>query len=184
VADGTLAVKQTLLADGTKETPNMLRFGMTMQMPYDLDRSQFYGRGPIENYNDRHDSQRLGIYSQTSDDQLFPYIRPQENGNKTDIRWWRQTNSTGRGILVETLNGEPLSMSALHYAQMDLDDGDEKEQRHTPDVPRSKYVNLCIDQVQAGVGGIDSWSGNAEALEKYRVKCENRSYSFVIKPVK
>ncbi len=70
----------------------MMRFGVVMQLPYTMDHSEFYGRGPIENYSDRKYSQLLGIYHQTADEQFYPYIRPQETGTKSDIRWWRQAD--------------------------------------------------------------------------------------------
>lgn len=176
-----LKVEQKLTTD-TAAGPNMLRFGMVMELPYTMDKSQFYGRGPIENYADRKLSQQVGLYEQTADEQFYPYIRPQETGTKTDIRWWKQTDGTGRGLLVES--NDLLSMSALHYTVADLDDGEAKEQRHPEQIARSKFTNLCIDQLQAGVGGIDSWSGNAEALRQYQVGYGNRAFTFWLIPLK
>ena len=75
-------------------------------------------------------------------------------------------------------------MNVLHYSIDDLDEGLDKHQRHPEEVPQSKFTNVCIDEMQAGVGGIDSWSGNAEALPKYRVSYKDRSFSFWLKPCK
>lgn len=178
---GEVEVTQELIPTAGAEVPNMLRYGMVMQMPYDMDRSEFFGRGPVENYNDRKLSQRIGIYKQTADEQLYPYIRPQESGTKSDIRYWQQTNSQGKGVRVEAR--KPFSASALHYTVEDLDDGDEKEQRHMQDVPKSKFTNFYINGEMAGVGGVNSWSGKAEALDQYRVPFGNKKFVFSLKPV-
>ena len=178
--DGTITITEQMQT--TSQQPDLLRYGMVLQMPYDMDRSQYYGRGPVENYNDRHLSQRVGVYSQTADEQFFPYVRPQETGTKTDIRWWRQTSPKGVGVCVEA--EEPFSASALHYSVDDLDEpGTDKAQRHSPQVPRSRYTNLSIDQVHAGVGGIDSWSDWGQALPPYRVSCQDRTFTFRLTPI-
>ena len=159
----------------------MMRFGMVLEMPYQFDRSTFYGRGPVENYVDRKLSQRVGLYTQTVDEQFYPYIRPQETGTKSDLRWWKQTDASGFGL--EVGNAGLFSASALHYSVSALDDGDSKEQRHSPQIPKSKYVNLSIDLEQAGVGGVDSWSMNGIALPQYRTNYGDKDFTFVLKPV-
>ena len=178
---GCILVSETMLPAADSKATNMLRYGMKIDMPYQMDQSIFYGRGPIENYADRNSSQNIGIYRQTADEQFYPYIRPQETGTKTDIRWWMQTNDAGKGLQVMSI--APISASALHYNIDDLDDGDAKEQRHSPQVPKSKYTELCIDMLQAGVGGIDSWTPKAEALSQYRVPCVKRDFHFWLIPV-
>ena len=183
---GTLFIHEVLqtdsAAEANHEVSGMFRFGLVMQMPYDMDRSQFYGRGPAENYSDRYQSQRVGIYSQTADEQFFPYIRPQETGTKTGMRWWKQTNDQGAGIMITSHHR--LSLSALHYSVEALDEGDEKGQRHAPDVPKDRYTNLYIDGIHAGVGGINSWSPEAEALPPYRVKYSDKRFGFFITPIR
>ena len=179
--DGSMQVEQQLVADKSADTPNMLRYGIVMELPYQLEHSEYYGRGPIENYVDRKHSQLIGIYTQTADEQFYPYIRPQESGTKSDIRYWIQTDASGRGFRIESL--APYAASALHYTISDLDDGDKKEQRHSPQVPKSHYTNLCLDLVQAGVGGIDSWSSNAEALARYRIPYQDYNFVFRIVPI-
>lgn len=181
-ARGGVMVEQQLITDDDANVPNMLRYGMTLQLPYDVSQSSFYGRGPVENYIDRDSSQMIGLYSQNADQQFYPYIRPQESGTKCDLRWWSQTDASGSGVKI--VSDKAFSASALHYAVKDLDDGDEKEQHHSPQVPKSKFTELCFDEVQAGVGGIDSWSGNAEALPDYRVAYKNRTFRFVLTPIK
>ena len=129
-----MKVVEQMKTDADSKQPWMPRFGMVMQLPYDMDRSVFYGRGPVENYPDRRLSQRVGIYSLTADEQFYPYIRPQETGTKGDIRWWDQTTATGKGMHIEA--AEPFYASALHYAIEDLDGPNgEKAQRHSPQVP-------------------------------------------------
>ena len=178
-ADGSMAVTEAMTTTSGADISPMFRFGMVMELPYDMDQSTFYGRGPVENYADRKLSQNIGIYTQTADEQFYPYIRPQETGTKCDIRWWRQTDSEGNGFTV--MADKEFAASALHYSIADLNDGDEKEQRHTPQVPKSRYTNLCIDLAQAGVGGVDSWSKNGLALPEYRVEYKDRVFRFVLK---
>ena len=181
---GTVIVTQTLEQENDSIAQQMLRFGMVMELPASMDQSKFYGRGPIENYNDRNDAQNVGIYVQNVDEQYFPYIRPQETGTKTDIRWWKQSGRSGEGLVVSALNGQVLgAMSAIRYAVADMDEGMEKEQRHQSNVKKSPFVNLYIDGEMAGVGGVDSWSKNGQALPQYRVMLKGKkSFSFVIKP--
>ena len=180
--NGQLKVVEHLVPNAGAKTTNMLRFGMVADLPYAMDKSEFYGRGPIENYSDRCTSQNIGIYNQSADEMFHPYVRPQESGPKTDIRWWKQTDVSGAGFLI--VASKPFSASALHYAIKDLDEGDVKRQRHSAQVPKSKYTELCFDEAQAGVGGIDSWSADAEALPKYRVECKERTFMFWILDVK
>ena len=180
----SLTVTEQMVPDGNnKEVAGMLRYGMVMQLPYTMDKSRFYGRGPIENYADRKESQLMGWYTQTADEQFYPYIRPQETGTKSDIHTWSQTDANGFGI--EVIPSEPKLMyaSALHYDIKDLDDGDDKEQRHLEQISKSKYTNLFIDGYHAGVGGVDTWSGWAEALPPYRVKLDKEmTFQFRITP--
>ena len=180
----SLTVTEQMVPDGNnKEVAGMLRYGMVMQLPYTMDKSRFFGRGPIENYADRKESQLMGWYTQTADEQFYPYIRPQETGTKSDIHTWSQTDANGFGI--EVIPSEPKLMyaSALHYDIKDLDDGDDKEQRHLEQISKSKYTNLFIDGYHAGVGGVDTWSGWAEALPPYRVKLDKEmTFQFRITP--
>ena len=180
--DGRIKVVEQLKTDKDAKQPDMARFGMVMQLPYEMERSAYYGRGPIENYGDRKLSQRIGIYNQTADEQFYPYIRPQENGLKSDVRWWNQTTAQGQGMRIEAI--EPFSVSALHYAIEDLDEPKPaKGQRHSTQVPKSKYTNLCIDGAHTGVGGANSWSNWGLALPKYRVPYQDRTFTFQFVPL-
>ena len=183
--DGTSlnVTEQMVPSDSNKEVAGMFRFGMVMGLPYTMDKSHFFGRGPIENYNDRKESQLLGWYTQTADEQFYPYIRPQETGTKSDISIWEQTDGNGYGVIVTPANPSLMYASALHYDIKELDEGDNKAQRHPEQLTKSKYTNLFIDGYHTGVGGVDSWSGWAEALPQYRVKLDKElSFQFCITP--
>ena len=182
IEGGAIHVFEQMTTDPEAKVADMFRYGVVVDMPYASDKSQYYGRGPIENYSDRRDCMPIGIYNQTADEQFFPYIRPQENGTKTDMRWWEQRNGEGFGLRIQSCDA--FTASALHYNISDLDDGDDKDQRHSPDVPKSRYTELSLDLVQTGVGGINSWNGDAQALPKYRVNYKDRTFKFWLIPVK
>ena len=176
---GAVKVTENFIATEGEKVSDLFRFGMQMQLPYEMDKSQYYGRGPIENYSDREECMKIGIYSENADNQYFPYIRPQESGTKGDIRWWKQTDAAGFGFMVK--NCKPFYASALHFDTDELDDGDEKEQRHSFNLKKSKYTNLFLDGEHMGVGGENSWG--AWPLEKYRVHYGDKTFSFAIIPL-
>ena len=175
---GAVKVTEDFKATEGAKVSDMFRFGMLLQMPYSMEKSTYYGRGPIENYSDRKDCMRIAIYNDDADNQYFPYIRPQESGTKSDIRWWKQTDATGLGLQVKSC--APFYASALHFDTEELDDGDEKEQRHSFDLKKSKFTNLFLDAAHVGVGGENSWG--AWPLEKYRVHYGNKTFNFVLIP--
>ncbi len=176
---GAIEVTQSMTTDKNAQVSNMFRFGMRTELNKQLANIQYYGRGPIENYVDRNNCTNIGKYVQTVDEQFYSYIRPQETGTKTDIRWWNQTNKGGNGI--QLVGKAPFSASALHYTMESLDDGLEKDQRHSELVPQTDYVNFCIDKVQMGLGCVNSWG--ALPLEKYMVPYQDYDFTFVIKPI-
>ena len=175
---GAVKVTEDFKATEGAKVSDMFRFGMLLQMPYSMEKSTYYGRGPIENYSDRKDCMRIAIYNDDADNQYFPYIRPQESGTKSDIRWWKQTDATGLGLQVKSC--APFYASALHFDTEELDDCDEKEQRHSFDLKKSKFTNLFLDAAHMGVGGENSWG--AWPLEKYRVHYGNKTFNFVLIP--
>ena len=177
---GVVKVTETFKATQGEKVSDLFRFGMLMQLPYEMDKSQYYGRGPIENYSDRKECMNIGIYSDNADNQYFPYIRPQESGTKADIRWWKQTDAQGFGFMVKDC--KPFYASAIHFDTDELDDGNDKEQRHSFNLQKSKYTNLFLDGEHMGVGGENSWG--AWPLEKYRIHYGDKSFSFAIIPLK
>ena len=177
---GAMCITQGIAFNDTvSDLPEMLRYGMVMELPHAMEQSEFYGRGPIENYADRRYSQRLGVYRQTADEQFYPYIRPQETGTKGDIRWWRQTDAAGIGF--EVTSDKPFFASALHYDIATLDEGDVKHQRHPSQLEKSRFTVLTLDGEHSGLGNIDSWG--ARCLEPYRLPAVNRTCSFTITPI-
>ena len=176
---GAMKVSQEFDASDGAKVSDLFRFGMLMQLPYDMDKSQYYGRGPIENYSDREDCMRIGIYSDDADNQYFPYIRPQESGTKGDMRWWNQTDASGFGFKVKSC--KPFYASAIHFDTEELDDGDDKDQRHSFNLKKSKFTNLFLDAEHSGVAGENSWG--AWPLEKYRLHYGDKNFTFVLIPL-
>lgn len=158
--------------------PEMPRFGMRMAMPRDMEKMTYYGRGPGENYPDRANAAFVGLYRQSVGEQFHPYIRPQENGAKTDIRWWSVSDASGRGVTVTSPT--LFIATALHYTQESLDDGDDKRQSHSELVAESDGTYVSIDKAISGLGCVNSWG--SQPLEKYRVRCENREFTFRLTP--
>ena len=176
---GAVKVTQKMTADQQAKVSPMFRFGMQMQMPKSFETIEYYGRGPIENYSDRNHVTDLGLYRQSVDEQFYSYIRPQETGTKTDIRWWKQLNSAGRGLQI--VAEAPFSASALHYTIESLDDGWDKGQSHSPEVKQADLTNLCIDKAQMGLGCVNSWG--AWPLKQYQLPYGDYEFTFILTPV-
>ena len=168
--------------------PEIPRMGMQLQLPEEFMNLKWFGRGPHENYSDRKTSAFVDLYESTADDQYVPYIRPQENGYKTDARWLTLTDDNGTGILV---SGIPLiSFAALKNVHDDFESPGRLSQyrkdaksanTHTIDVKPRDLVNLNVDLGQMGVGGDDSWG--AMIHPQYRLLEKKYEYSFRIRPV-
>ena len=176
---GAVKVTEDFKATEGAKVSDMFRFGMLMQMPYTMEKSNYYGRGPIENYSDRKNCMRIGVYTDDADNQYFPYIRPQESGTKGDMRWWNQTDASGFGFKVKSC--KPFYASAIHFDTEELDDGDDKDQRHSFNLKKSKFTNLFLDAEHSGVAGENSWG--AWPLEKYRLHYGDKNFTFVLIPL-
>jgi len=181
----------TIYGDGTLKTdlhfkavkgkyPLLLRAGTNLELDKQYSNISFYGRGPWENYADRKSASLIGVYNQKLKDQYFPYARPQESGNKTDVRWLSITNAKGRGIQILHLDNL-LSVSALPYSLDDLDPEQDKKQYHSGELVMKDKAYLHIDLNQSGVQGIDSWG--AQPLKEYRIPFADYNYSYWIKPI-
>ena len=174
---GDIVIKNRFVP-GSADLPEIPRFGMMMTLPSEFDSISWYGRGPHENYWDRKTGAAIGIYQGTVMEQYHPYIRPQENGNKTDIRWVALTNNRGMRLLAV---GIPLlSISAHHFLIEDFDPGLEKRQRHTYHLKKRDLVTLNLDYKQMGVGGDNSWG--ARPHDEYSLYPQEYSYSFRLRP--
>ena len=176
-AAGEILVDFDLKIDEDKEAPMIFRVGMKMAMPASFDKVQYYGRGPHENYSDRKETALIKIYDQTVDEQYYPYIRPQETGNKSDVRWLKLK---GKGLSLKFTGSEPFNFTTLHYLAEDLDDGMKREQRHAAEVEKRDLTNLFIDTAQMGLGSINSWG--RLPLKKYWLTDKEYKYSFKISP--
>jgi beta-galactosidase len=171
---GDVILKNTFVP-GHDRLPEIPRVGMAMTLNGEFENMSWFGRGPHENYWDRKTGAFVGVYEGKVIDQYHPYIRPQENGYKTDVRWVALTNSEGMGLLAV---GEPyLSVSALPFLNEDFDEGPEKVQRHTFHIKRRDLVTLNLDYKQMGVGGDTSWGARARPHPEYTL-FPNRTYAY------
>ncbi len=178
-AAGAVTVGAALDISGL-QTPELPRFGMRIELPKQYDRLSYYGRGPWENYADRNTASFIGIYNSTVKDQYTPYIRPQENGYKTDVRWLVLQNNSGSGIKIEGM--QPVCFSALHNYTEDFDPGLTKKNQHIADITERNFVVLQIDLKQRGVGGDNSWG--ALPHDEYRLTEKKFSYAYKISLIK
>ncbi len=181
---GEVTVTEKMTTDKEAKVADLFRYGMQLQMPASFSKLEYYGRGPEENYIDRHSSAFIGKYEANVKDEYYPYVRPQESGNHTDIRYFSIFNpTTGKGITFEGY--APMECSAIPYLVEDLDAGIEKEHawgQHSGDLVEKGLVQLHIQQRQFGLGCIDSWGSSP--MEKYRMHYQDRCFSFVIKAKK
>lgn len=180
-ADGVVGVSEQMSVDKTKEKmPELFRFGMELTMPAIYDRLTYYGRGPVESYVDRKAGAKLGLYKQNVADQYYPYIRPQESGNKSDLRWFRVEGLNRRGL--EFRSNIPFQASALPFLTSDLDSGKNKDgHKHSGELEPRKLTNVHIDAVQMGLGCEDSWG--ALPRKEYRYPYGDYGFEFVITPL-
>ncbi len=175
--DGSVKVTATMDL-GDRDLPELPRFGMRTELPQAYQNLKYYGRGPYENYSDRNFASLVGLYEDQVENQYYKgYIRPQESGNKTDVRWLSLTANDGGGLLIE--GAQPISFTAINHSTEDLDPGLTKKQQHPTDLPVRNNVYLNIDLKQRGVGGDDSWGAYPHA--QYRLTDKKYSYSYTIK---
>jgi beta-galactosidase len=174
--NGTGTLKTEYLLEAAKELPDIPKVGIQGGINRNLDEITWYGRGPLENYSDRRYGFDTGIYSCSLHDFGEPYVMPQENGNRTDVRWMMLTNGEGRGLVV--VADSLLSMGAWPYTEEVIN-----RAQHTNELVESGFITLNIDLLQMGVGGNDSWSEVGQPLEKYRIKPGKWRYTFFLAPV-
>ena len=178
--DGTILVQNSYtIAEG--DYRSLMRVGNDLELNGQFSNIQWYGRGPWENYWDRHTASNIGKYSQTIDQQYFPYARPQESGNKTDVRWISMTNNKGTGVRFE-LADSVLSVAALPYSIDQLDPAPVKKQFHSGELEKAAAIYMHVDLKQMGLQGIDSWG--SMPLKKYWITAGKYAYSYWIRPVR
>lgn len=180
-AVGEVSVTEKMTTDKVAKIADLFRYGMVLDLPASFSKLEYYGRGPGENYIDRHSSTFIGKYESDVKDEYYPYIRPQESGNHTDIRYFSIFNpASGKGITFEGY--APMECSAIPYSIEDLDSGDKKEHawgQHSGDLVDKGLTQVHIQQRQYGLGCIDSWM--SKPMEKYRMHYGDREFRFVIK---
>lgn len=170
----------TTIIEKEHEMPEMLRYGTKVEIPGQFSKVTWYGRGPQENYSDRKTGAFVGLYESSVDELYFPYIRPQENGYRTDTRWVALQNEKGKGLLFI---GEPMvCFSALNYSIDDLDQGIKKNYKHTNDLVKRDFVSLNLDYGQTGVGGDDSWGARPHA--QYTLNYGEYYYKYIFRPLR
>jgi beta-galactosidase len=172
--DGMVKVDYNLIVNDS--LPNIPKVGMQCGINRNFDKIQWYGRGPQENYIDRRYGADVGIYKMNVEKFMEPYVYPQENGNRTDVRWMYLSDDERKGLLI--VADSLLSMSAWTYSAENINNA-----KHTNELKDAGYINLNIDLVQMGVGGNDTWSEVSAPLGKYQIPARNYSYSFYLVPV-
>ena len=175
---GAVLVNQKMTATKDAKVAQLFRFGMQLPMPQNFENVTYYGRGPVENYNDRKGNAFIGFYEQTVDEQFYPYERPQETGTKTDLRFYELGNTYNNSLRIESDN--LFSASALHYTIEDLDDGENKKQSHPEFLKKAPLTNVCIDKAQMGMGCVNSWG--AWPRSEYQLPYGDYDFTFMLTP--
>lgn len=170
-------IKLDYALKASEDLPNIPRIGMQMGVKKEYDLLNWYGKGPLENYIDRNHGFQIKRYSLKLKNFVEPYVMPQENGNRTEVRWMALTEPQKEKGLLVVSEQKPLNMSAWPYTQENLN-----EAKHTYDLKDPGFITLNIDLNQMGVGGNDSWSHVGQPLEKYQIPAKNYRYSFYLVP--
>ena len=199
LADGSLQLSLDL-AKQPEDTPDLPRFGMRLRLPASFHNVEYLGRGPEENYPDRKSGAMIGLYRTTAEAMYFPYVRPQENGHRTDVRRLTLTDDAGTGLMisahgtfgfnalrnsVEDFDSEESThpVQINYYDNHDVDVTNGRKQTHIDDIVPRDFVELCIDGLLMGVGGDDSWG--APIHPKYKIGLGARQhFAFSVQPLR
>ncbi|WP_270757265.1 glycoside hydrolase family 2 TIM barrel-domain containing protein [Paraprevotella clara] len=179
---GELVVNEAMTVNkDAKHKPELMRYGMQLVMPKAYNMLTYYGKGPGENYIDRNNGDRLGVYDAKVADQYWGYVRPQESGNKTEVRYWQGKDENGKGL--EFYSFAPMECSTLNYLASDLDDGWDKNahQSHSGDLTPRDFSVVKLAARQRGLACVNSWG--AIPLEQYRMPYQDYSFTYVIRPL-
>ncbi|NME70369.1 glycoside hydrolase family 2 TIM barrel-domain containing protein [Flammeovirga aprica] len=178
-SNGNIQIESELKAENPEALKFIPRYGMTFAIDKKYDTVNYYGRGPEENYIDRNNGSFVGLYTTKVADLYVPYIRPQENGHRTDVRFVKWMDVNGSGLEVDA--AKTVEFNALFNPVADFDPGNEKAQRHTTDIKPRDFIYICIDDKQAGVGGENSWSKRGLAMSKYQLDPSKCKFTFTLK---
>ena len=179
---GELVVNEAMTVNkDAKHKPELMRYGMQLVMPKAYNMLTYYGKGPGENYIDRNNGDRLGVYDAKVADQYWGYVRPQESGNKTEVRYWQVKDENDKGL--EFYSFAPMECSTLNYLASDLDDGWDKNahQSHSGDLTPRDFSVVKLAARQRGLACVNSWG--AIPLEQYRMPYQDYSFTYVIRPL-
>lgn len=179
---GELVINEAMTVNkDAKHKPELMRYGMQLVMPKAYNMLTYYGKGPGENYIDRNNGDRLGVYDAKVADQYWGYVRPQESGNKTEVRYWQVKDENGKGL--EFYSFAPMECSTLNYLASDLDDGWDKNahQSHSGDLTPRDFSVVKLAARQRGLACVNSWG--AIPLEQYRMPYQDYSFTYVIRPL-
>lgn len=179
---GELVVNEAMTVNkDAKHKPELMRYGMQLVMPKAYNMLTYYGKGPGENYIDRNNGDRLGVYDAKVADQYWGYVRPQESGNKTEVRYWQVKDENGKGL--EFYSFAPMECSTLNYLASDLDDGWDKNahQSHSGDLTPRDFSVVKLAARQRGLACVNSWG--AIPLEQYRMPYQDYNFTYVIRPL-
>lgn len=179
---GELVVNEAMTVNkDAKHKPELMRYGMQLVMPKAYNMLTYYGKGPGENYIDRNNGDRLGVYDAKVADQYWGYVRPQESGNKTEVRYWQVKDENGKGL--EFYSFAPMECTTLNYLASDLDDGWDKNahQSHSGDLTPRDFSVVKLAARQRGLACVNSWG--AIPLEQYRMPYQDYSFTYVIRPL-
>lgn len=179
---GELVVNEAMTVNkDAKHKPELMRYGMQLVMPKAYNMLTYYGKGPGENYIDRNNGDRLGVYDAKVADQYWGYVRPQESGNKTEVRYWQVKDENGKGL--EFYSFAPMECSTLNYLASDLNDGWDKNahQSHSGDLTPRDFSVVKLAARQRGLACVNSWG--AIPLEQYRMPYQDYSFTYVIRPL-
>ena len=181
---GEVVVREQMSVDKDAKISDLFRFGMQLQMPKQYDQVEYYGRGPVENYIDRNNSEFIGVYKNVVMKEYYEYVRPQESGNHTDVRWFSVINNSGEGL--QFYSNAPMEASAIPYTNDQIDDGMHKDNKkwghHSGDLIPAGKTCVHIQQRQFGLGCVNSWG--AWPRQEYRLGYGNKDFTFVIKPLR
>ena len=180
---GEVVVQELMTVDKDAKVSEPFRFGMQLQMPKQYDQVEYYGRGPVENYIDRNNSEFVGVYKNAVQNEYFEYVRPQESGNHTDVRWFSVIDNSGNGLQFYS-NG-PMEASAIPYTNDQIDDGmfkDKKWGHHSGDLIPAGKTCVHIQKRQFGLGCVNSWG--AWPRPEYRMGYGPKNFIFIIKPLR
>ena len=180
--DGEVVIREQLFADKEAKVSDLFRYGMQLQMPKQYDQVEYYGRGPVENYIDRNNSEFVGVYKNAVQNEYYEYVRPQESGNHTDVRWFSVIDNNGEGL--QFYSNAPMEASAIPYTNDQIDDGMHKDKKwghHSGDLIHSGKTCVHIQQRQFGLGCVNSWG--AWPRQEYRLPYGDKDFTFVIKPL-